>query len=320
MLKSLSAISLRVMMKIRFLLILLVHFTLSSWAQSNSDTLRKHVVRLSTLPYGRSAQQAETLYDTKEYLLQNFRQYTSHVYIQPFTIEKQKYSNIICSFGPDTAARIIVGAHYDTYKNSPGADNNASGVAALIELCRLFSKAEKALPYRIDIVAFAPSEPPFFNTQNTGSYFHAKSMVDNKIKVLGMININCIGYFSDQKKSQRYPFIWQNIFYTHKGNFISMLKSPGAGLFGNRMKYQLKLYARDLPFKHFSPPIPFPVLRDGDYISYSQLGIPSILISNTLSFRNKYLRYDVDTFGSLDYIRMSKTVNMIYMALIRYRQ
>lgn len=303
-----------------FWFVIIVFLSKSVLGQSNSDSLRKHVVRLSTLPYGRSAQQPETLIDTWDYLFQGFKRYTSHVYVQPFLINKQKYNNIVCSFGPDTASRIIVGAHYDTYQNSPGADNNASGIAGLLELARLLSKAEKALTYRIDMVAFAPSEPPFFNTQNTGSYYHAKSMVDNNIRVLGMINIQGIGYFSDQKKSQRYPFLLQNIFYSHKGNFISMLKSPGAGVFGNRMKYQLKTYARDLPFRHFHPPIPFPVLRYGDYMAYSQQGIPSILISNTLSFRNKYLRFDVDTFNTLDYIRMSKTVNMIYMALIRYRQ
>lgn len=308
------------MTKKSFIFILFVCIANLGLAQSNVDTLRRHVVKLSTLPYGRSAQQPETLYDAAQYILEGFKRYTPHVYVQPFVANNQKFSNIICSFGPDTAARIIVGAHYDTYQNSPGADNNASGIAGILELARLLSKVEKALPYRVDIVAFAPSEPPFFSTQNTGSYFHAKSMVDNRIRVLGMINLQGIGYFSDQKKSQRYPFLLQNIFYTRKGNFISMLKSPGAGTFGSRMKYQLKTYAKDLPFKHFNPPIPFPVLREGDYMWYSQLGIPSILVSNTLSFRNKYLRYDVDNFNTLDYFRMSKAVNMIYMALIRYRQ
>lgn len=302
------------------ILLSLAVFAAKTSAQSNSDTLRKHVVRISTLPYGRSAARPETLHDAATYILSHFRIHSSKTVVQAFSIHKTRYENLICSFGPDSAPRLIVGANYDVYEHSPGADNNASGVAALLELSKLLSKVNKSLVYRIDLVAYSPSEPPFLNTNETGSHHHAKSLLDQGVTVLGMINIKCIGYFSNQKKSQRYPFLSQNLIYTHRGNFISMLSSPGSGSFANRMKYQLKLYANGLSFRHFKPAIPFPVLKDGDHKSYSDLGIPSLIISNTMSFRNKYFRYDVDTYSTLDYIRMSKTVNMIYMALIRYRR
>lgn len=298
-----------------FHLILLSSYCFS---QSNSDTLRKHVVRLSTLPYGRNSTQPETLYDASEYIQSILKRYTTNIKLQQFEIRKQRYHNIICSFGPDTAGRIIVGAHYDAYKNTSSADNNASGVAGLLELARLLGKVSKHLAYRIDLVAFAPSEPPFFNTEETGSTYHAKYLIENKFKVHGMINLVGLGYFSDKKKSQKYPFIWQNIFYTHKGNFISALPSAQASLFNSKIKYQLKTYAKDLPFKYFQPIIPFPILKDGDHKSYSNLGIPSLLISNTLSFRNKFYRKDIDNYSTLDYIRMSKTVDMVYMSLLRY--
>jgi hypothetical protein len=85
------------------------------------------------------------------------------------------------------------------------------------------------------------------------------------------------------------------------------------------MKNLCKQYATGISVQHYRPAIPFPILNDGDHKNYRDMGYPSILISNTLSYRNKYYHYDTDTYETLDYFRMSKVVDMVYQAIIHYK-
>jgi len=287
-------------------------------AIANQDSLRKHVVRLSTLPDARNYRHPEALDQAAQYIHQRFKRYTDRTVYQKFRLGETVYKNVLCSFGPEAAPRIIVGAHYDVFGEAPGADNNASGTAALLELARMLSPINARLPYRIDLVAYTLSEPPFENTDSTGSWMHAISLKENKVPVAGMINLKGIGFYVETPKSQRYPFLLQRLFYRRTGDFISVLQGSGNGRFGSRMKYLMKQYANGLALRPFKPAIPFPVLRNGDHAVYRKFGYPAILVSNTLSFRNKYFRYDTDTFETLDYFRLSKVVDMIYQAIIHY--
>jgi hypothetical protein len=120
-----------------------------------------------------------------------FLLYTNRVSFQNFRVDDTEYKNVIASFGPENAERIIVGAHYDVCYQQDGADDNASGVAGILELARLLNN--QPLKYRIDLVAYSLEEPPFFATKNMGSYVHAKSLHDAKVPVLGMISLDMIG-------------------------------------------------------------------------------------------------------------------------------
>ena len=107
-------------------------------------------------------------------------------------------------FGAGKGCRLIIGAHYDSFEDTPGADDNASGVAGLLELARLFGIHP---PDReIELVAFATEEPPFFRTQQMGSYIHAKNLADSGIELTGVLILEMIGYFTDAPKSQRLSF------------------------------------------------------------------------------------------------------------------
>jgi len=299
-------------------LIISLLFVIQLQGQSNKDSLRKYVVRLSTLPEARNAKNKDALNQVANTIHQKFGAFSNRVFFQKFELNKTQYKNVICSFGPDTASRIIIGGHYDVYGEAPGADNNASGIAGLMELARMFKQAEKNLKYRIDLIAYSLEEPPFANTKNMGSAIHAKSLKENNIPVIGMINLKGIGFFSDKPSSQRYPFIIQKLGYSHRGNFISVLHAYGNGKFGSILKNLCNQYANGLPIKHFKPAIPFPVLNEGDHKNYIDLGIPAILISNTLSYRNKYYHYDTDTFETLDYVKMSKVIDMLFQAIMHY--
>ena len=129
-------------------------------------------------------------------------------------MERTAIKNIICSINTDKKERIVIGAHYDVCGDQDGADDNASGVAGLLELARLL-KHEK-LNYRIDFVAYTLEEPPFFGTENMGSSIHAKYISDNKISLKGMISLEMIGYFNDKPHSQKYPLSFLKWFYGNK--------------------------------------------------------------------------------------------------------
>src|SRR5690625_250123 len=148
-----------------------------------------------------------------------------------FTISRQEweargniYQNIIASYQPEAKQRFIVGAHYDVYKDQPGADDNASAVAGLLEIARLLSEHQYNLPYGIDFVAFCLEEPPFFRTKKMGSYIHAKSLHEHDQEVIGMIALEMIGYFGEKTKKNRirkrpaYPYLLTTITSSYPGS------------------------------------------------------------------------------------------------------
>ena len=140
-------------------------------------------------------------------------------------VELGPYRNIIAAFGPETAERVVVGAHYDAYGPFPGADDNASGTAGLLELARLLGKAE--LPLRVDLVAYSTEEPPYFATPHMGSAVHADALKKAGAKIRAMISLEMIGYFSDEAASQSYPLPLLKLYYPTRGNFITVVGNPG---------------------------------------------------------------------------------------------
>ena len=163
--------------------VLLLFWGLLAQAKSFSDTLliRQHLIKLQT-PGFRNYQDLKTLNQAATYVKAEFEKYSRNVEVQEYEAEGQIYRNIICSFGPENAPRIIVGAHYDVCGNQQGADDNASGTTGLLELARLLQ--HEKLNVRIELVAYTLEEPPFFRTKHMGSYIHAKSLADKKVPIL----------------------------------------------------------------------------------------------------------------------------------------
>jgi hypothetical protein len=142
----------------------------------------------------------DSLNKAADYIKAAFQAISSRVEVQKYSFNNMEFKNIICSFGPDNGERIIIGAHYDVCNDQEGADDNASGIAGLLELARLLKNAP--LKYRVDFVAFSLEEPPFFKSQYMGSYVHAKSLFDNKVAVKGMICLEMLGYYSEMKHTK----------------------------------------------------------------------------------------------------------------------
>jgi hypothetical protein len=303
----------------RTIMLLLLLFSLPCCGQSSKDSLRKHVVKLSEQAFSRSADHIEYLNRAADYIRENFLKYSKRVLFQKYEIDQVLFKNVIVSVGPDTGMRIIVGANYDAASNTPGADANASGVAGLIELSRLLSKI-KNLPYRVDLVAYTLGDTRQVKMENTGSYIHAKSLKDFDIKVAGMLGLQGIGFFTDVPKTQRYPLSYYKWLYGNRGNFISLYLQQPSGFFPGQIKRMFKQYVKGIRVISFKPFFKLRKFAQGDHNNYIAMGYPAVKISNTGSFRNNYYHYDVDTYETLDYSRMSKVVNMIYETLIRYKQ
>src|SRR5215213_1519694 len=145
---------------------LLSRATTNSERTVDPSRLEAHVRKLSVELTPRDASHIENLDQAAAYIKEEFSQTTVHVSEQAYRVQGRSYRNVIAQFGPESAERIIIGAHYDAAGPLPGADDNASGVAGLIELARLLARQQP--PLRVELVAFSSEEPPYFGTTGMG--------------------------------------------------------------------------------------------------------------------------------------------------------
>lgn len=246
------------------------------------------------------------------YIKKSFLAVSDSVWEQSFRCRKQDYKNIVCSINTEKKERIIIGAHYDVCGNQDGADDNASGVVSLLELARLL-KNEK-LNYRIDFVAYSLEEPPFFRSDGMGSAVHASYLYNNKIPVKGMICLEMLGYFNDQPGSQDYPVGFLKWFYGSKGDFIMIAQKFGNGSFGNEVKRTMKKLQL-IPTKSIKAPSFLTGIDFSDHLNYWKYGYSAIMITNTSFYRNKNYHEGSDKKETLDFNRLSLTVDELYLAI-----
>lgn len=285
----------------------------ASGALADPAIILSHLTVLTKTENYRTYSNIEQLNSTADYIQHIFQQYADTVFEQEFVVEGNRYKNVVCSFGVKNKKRIIIGAHYDVCGEQQGADDNASGVTGLLELARLLK--DKPLNNRIDLVAFALEEPPFFRTCCMGSYVHAKSLFDNKTDVYGMISLEMIGYFSDKENSQDYPLKVLSKFYGTRGDYITLVKKWRAGTFANTFceKFQER---NDIKSKKFTGPALLQGIDFSDHLNYWNLGFSAIMITDTAFFRNKNYHETTDTLETLDIERMAKVIDTVYETVL----
>lgn len=286
-----------------------------SWTQQLSDTslIRNHLVQLTKSDAFRHHKNLRQLNKTAGYIRNEFLKYADSVSYQEYEVKGTVYRNVIASFGTNNRQRIIVGAHYDVCGEQEGADDNASGVVGLLELARLLN--QQSLNYRIDLVAYTLEEPPYFRTEYMGSYIHAQSLHENKVDVYGMVCLEMIGYFSDEKKSQDYPLGILSLFYGNKGNYITLVKKSGAGKFAKQFSKEYKA-TKAIKTKKFTGPETLSGIDYSDHLNYWKFGYSALMVTNTAFYRNKNYHHPTDTMETLDIYRMSKVINGVYQSLI----
>ena len=198
---------------------------------------------------------------------------------------------------------LVIGAHYDAYGGFPGADDNASGVAVLLELARtLPDSAPRSGQY---FVAFSTEEPPFFGTDDMGSYRFARKLVDDGTEVGLMIALDMVGYFSDETGSQSMPLSVLKWLYPAEGNFIAVTANLKNGAAIHRVKQGIKA-VREMPVYSLRAPGGFAGVDWSDHLSFWKLGLPAVLVTDTSFHRNPHYHQAGDTPDTLNYDAMVK--------------
>jgi Zn-dependent M28 family amino/carboxypeptidase len=299
--------------KIRTSLLFMI-FTLSFFAQKSDTVLIKnHLVTITKTSKFRNYQNIEQLNRVAKYIHTDFSKYANKVSYQEFDVNGVIYKNVICSFGTENSERIVVGAHYDVCGNQEGADDNASGVVGLLELARQLKG--KKLNYRIDLVAYTLEEPPYYRTEFMGSYIHAKSLVDEKATVFGMISLEMIAYFKDEKNTQTYPIGLLKLFYGGKGNYITLVNKMHSGKFARKFSSKMKRKA-SVKTKKFKAPRVLPGIDFSDHRNYWHFGMSALMITDTSFYRNFNYHHDTDTLETLDLNRMAKVIDEVLTTLL----
>jgi hypothetical protein len=197
---------------------------------------------------------------------------------------------------------VIVGAHYDTVPGSPGADDNASGVATMLALPR--SLAEARLGRTLRFVAFANEEPPYFQQAEMGSLVYAKKCRQAGERLVAMLSVESVVFYSDAFTSQQYP-AGLGLFYPSTGNFVAFVENLGSRSLVHKTLGAFR-GARALPSMGAALPNAIPGVGWSDHWSFWQEGFPGIEITDTAPFRNPYYHSSGDTPDKLDYVRLTR--------------
>lgn len=279
--------------------------------------LQEHVRMLSVELSPRDAGHVENLARAARYIRGELESAGAVVSEQNYEAEGRSYMNVVASFGPETKERIVVGAHYDAAGPYPAADDNASGVAGLIELARLLG--QKPPPMRVELVAYCLEEPPFFRSPYMGSIVHAGALRRQGVSVRVMFSLEMIGYFSDEEGSQRFPISSLKYIYPSRGNFITVVGDFRNGPTVRRIK-QAMMSASPLPVRSINAPRSVPGIDFSDHMSYWENGYDAVMVTDTAFYRNRNYHTANDTYETLDYERMASVVKGVHAAVLEVAQ
>ncbi len=279
--------------------------------------LRAHVDAMVNDFFPRDEGHPENLRRAADVIASTFAEAGGVVSYQEFEVGSRSYVNVIAGWGPASAERIVVGAHYDTAGELPGADDNASGVAGVMELARLFSGWKPAM--RIELVAYALEEPPHFKTPNMGSARHVARLRREGVRIRLMVGLEMIGYFDDRAKSQEYPSPILKLFYPSSGNFVAIVGRIGEGGLVRRFKRAMRA-GTSLPVYSINAPRFVPGIDFSDHLNFWNAGYPALMVTDTAFYRNVGYHSPLDRPETLNYERMAMVVEGVFAAVREFAQ
>ena len=199
---------------------------------------------------------------------------------------------------------VVVGAHYDTAWGSPGANDNGSGVAAMLALARRFAacKIDRTLRF----VAFVNEEPPFFQTEDMGSRVYARRCAERGEKVVAMLSLETIGYYDDRPGTQSYPPPF-GLLYPSEGNFIGFIGNTASG---ELVRRAVAAFRRNEPFPCEGAAVPESISGVGfsDQWSFWREGYPALMVTDTAMYRYPFYHDPQDTPDKVDFDRLARVV------------
>lgn len=269
--------------------------------------LRRHVFALADRIGERHVWRPAALRAAADYVRGAFASIGLSASAQAYEVERVRCENIEVVL-PGTRLSdqvIVVGAHYDTVPGSPGADDNASGVCALLEIARALRP--RALHRTVRLVAFVNEEPPFFYTGQMGSAVYAKAARRRGEDIRLMLSLEMLGCYSDAPGSQAYPPLlrW---FYPDRGNFVAFVSNL-------RSRRALDATVRafrscsDFPAERLASPAFVPGVAWSDQVSFWHAGFPAVMVTDTAFFRYAHYHSGSDTPEKIAYAQMARVVD-----------
>ena len=270
------------------------------------DGLRTHVGMLAGTIGERNLWHYPALLAAADYIEQTFTRLGYRPTGETFQSRGKPVRNVIAEKPGRSATNelVLIGAHYDSVLGSPGANDNGSGVAALLELARLL--ADRELHHNLRFVAFVNEEPPFSYSQEMGSLVHARAARTRGDAIRAMLSLETIGYYSDHPGSQQYPFPLKH-FYPDRADFIGFVGDLGSRKLVRNALGAFRQHAR-FPSQGAAVPASIKGVGWSDHWSFWQAGYPGIMVTDTAFFRYAHYHTAQDTPDKLDYERTARVV------------
>ncbi len=237
-----------------------------------------------------------------------------------YTVQRQTYacygqsvSNLIAEKAGAEDGAVVIGAHYDTVPGTPGADDNASAVAGMLELARLHkvSSNKKHLIF----VAFVNEEPPCFGSHNMGSMVYARHLRDQKVPVAVMIALEMIGYFS-REPIQQYPLPGMRLFYPDTADFIGIAGDFRSARYVALLKKGIRTHSA-IKVRSLLAPRYMGGINLSDNSSFWNHGYRAVMVTDTSFFRNRNYHQETDTIDTLNFEAMAEVVRGLYYTLLK---
>jgi hypothetical protein len=280
---------------------------LTSQQLETANHLSQHVNYLSETIGERNLSRTGTLQAATDYFQSYFKGVGYSVREQSYLAQGQQVRNLEVSVpGSDTGGEtVVVGAHYDTVAGSPGANGNASGVAAVLELARLLQGAAPRKTIRLAL--FVNQARPFLQTDDMGSLVYARQLRSEHVSVSAMISIETIGSYSDVPGSQKYPAFVFRLFYPSRGNFIGFVGNLGSRTL---LRQAIRKFREttQFPSQGVAAPAYWPGVGWSDQWAFWHEQYPAIMITDTALFRYPYYHTNFDTANRLDFEKMARVV------------
>lgn len=247
------------------------------------------------------------LQKTAQYIEDGLSKLGYEVKSQEYVVQMRKVRNLMVEVpgGARASEIVVIGAHYDTVYDCPGADDNTSGMAALLELARLLKGSHPARTVRF--VAFVNEEPPWFQTDNMGSWVYAREAHRKKENIVAAVSLETVGMYSDVEGSQQYPEGFKSL-YPSKGNFIAFIGDLGSHALVRDAVRSFRANSQ-IPSEGSAVPAWIAGVGWSDHWSFWQEGYPGIMVTDTAPFRNPNYHRPTDKPETLDYERMARVVH-----------
>lgn len=283
-----------------------------------ANALRRHVETIASRPHNIVHPQA--LEASASYIETELGGMGYKIERQPFFDGDRQVRNIEAVLAPidSHAPTLVIGAHYDSYGDAPGANDNGTGSAAVLELAKALADRAGRSRLRIRFVLFVNEEPPNFKTPRMGSAVYAARLAASREHVAGMMSLETMGYYRDAAGTQNYPFPL-SLLYPDTGNFIAFVAMTSSRPFLRKTVREFREVAT-IPSEGGTAPGFVQGIDWSDHWSFAQHGIPGLMVTDTAPFRYPNYHLSADTPDRIDYERLARVVAGLERVVCRWTE